>query len=79
MSEPDEMITWATSAGTGTQSIGYSQSIGSVVSSPTWTTTTTPWSASTDPQMVKAWMSAVIERLEHLQQRIRELDGERRG
>jgi hypothetical protein len=29
--------------------------------------------------MVKAWMSAVIERLEHLQQRIRELEGEHRG
>jgi hypothetical protein len=77
MSEPDEMITWA-SSGTGT--IGYSHSYGSNVSSPTWTTTSTsPWSASTDPQMVKAWMSAVIERLEHLQQRIRELEGERRG
>jgi hypothetical protein len=53
--------------------------LGSITSSYTSTTTTSPWSASTDPQMVKAWMSAVIERLEHLQQRIRELEGERRG
>jgi hypothetical protein len=52
--------------------------LGSITSSYT-STTTSPWSASTDPQMVKAWMSAVIERLEHLQQRIRELEGERRG
>ena len=73
MSEPDEMITWATSAGTGT--VGYSQSYGSNVSSPTWTTTTTPWVAGVEPEQVKAWMGAVIQRLELLQQRIRELEG----
>lgn len=77
MSEPDEMITWATSAGAGT--VGYSQSVGTTVSSPTWTTTTTPWTAGADPEMVKVWMSAIIERLEHLQQRIRELETRQNG
>ena len=77
MSEPEELMTWTTSAGTG--SVGYSQSVGSIVSSPTWTTTTTPWTAGAEPEMVKAWMGAVIERLELLQQRIRELEDRHNG
>jgi hypothetical protein len=77
MSEPEEMTTWATSAGTGT--VGYSQSVGSIVSSPTWTTTSTPWVAGVEPEMVKAWMGAVIERLELLQQRISELEDRHNG
>jgi hypothetical protein len=76
MSEPDEMTMWTTGPGT----VGYSQSVGSIVSSPTWTTTSSaPWSAGADPEMVKAWMGAVIERLELLQQRIRELEGKSHG
>jgi hypothetical protein len=75
MSEPDEMMTW-----TGTGTAGYSQSVRSIVSSPTWTTTSSaPWSSGADPEMIKAWMSAVIQRLEHLQQRIRELEGKSHG
>jgi hypothetical protein len=74
MSEPDEMTMW-----TGTGTSGYSQSVGSVVSTPTWTTTTTPWTAGAEPEMVKAWMGAIIQRLEQLQQRIRELEGKSNG
>jgi hypothetical protein len=78
MSEPDEMTAWTTGSGVG--SIGYSQSVGSIVSSPTWTSTgSAPWSSGADPEMVKAWMSAVIQRLEYLQQRIRELEGKSHG
>ena len=42
-------------------------------------TTSSPWSAGAEPEMVKAWMGAVIERLEHLQRRIRELEGKQNG
>jgi hypothetical protein len=73
MSEPDEMAMW-----TGTA--GYSQPVGTTTSPSTWTTTSSaPWSAGADPEMVKVWMSAIIERLELLQQRIRELEGKFHG
>jgi hypothetical protein len=77
MSEPEEMITWATSAGTGT--VGYSQSVGSNVSSPTWTTSTTPWAAGADPEMVKAWMNAIIDHIEQLQLQIKQLEARQDG
>jgi hypothetical protein len=76
MSEPDEMAMWTTGPGT----VGYSQSVGSIVSSPTWTTSSnSSWSAGADPEMVKAWVGAVIARLELLQQRIRELEAKQNG
>jgi hypothetical protein len=49
------------------------------VSSPTWTTSTTPWAAGADPEMVKAWMNAIIDHIEQLQLQIKQLEARQDG
>jgi hypothetical protein len=64
MSEPDEMANWVPSVGSVTSSTGY----------------TTSWMPhAPTPEQLKAWTGAIIQRLELLDQRIRELEGRENG
>jgi hypothetical protein len=69
MSEPDEMANWVTTT---------TPDIGSFTSSATGYTTSWMPHAPTSEQL-KAWMGAIIQRLELLQQRIRELEAKQNG
>jgi hypothetical protein len=66
MSEPEEMTNWAYHTA-ATELSNYV------------TTTSSSWSATPDPQMIKAWMRVLIRQIEQLQVRVSHLEGRTDG